>query len=47
LIFQIRPQLNSREIAMRDMTMPSYQKRRDRAWLRKAKALERGLRNKV
>ena len=37
----------AREISMRDMTMPSYQKRRDRAWLRKAKALERGLRKKV
>jgi len=36
----------AREIAMRDMTMPSYQKRRDRAWLRKAKALERSLRKK-
>lgn len=37
----------AREIAMRDMTMPSYQKRRDRAWLRKAKALQRALRKKV
>ena len=34
-------------IAMREVTMPAYQKRRDRAWLRKAKALERGLRKKV
>jgi len=31
-------------IAARDVTMPAYQKRRDRAWLRKAKALQRGLR---
>ena len=38
---------NAREIAARDLTMPSYQKRRDRAWLRKAKALERSLRKKV
>ena len=37
----------AREIAARDMTMPSYQKRRDRAWLRKARALERSLRKKV
>jgi len=34
-------------IAMRDMTMPAYQKRRDRVWLRQAKALERSLRKKV
>jgi hypothetical protein len=34
-------------IAMRDVTMPAYQKRRDRIWLRKAKALERILRKKV
>jgi len=33
-------------IAMRDVTMPAYQKRRDRPWLRKAKALERSLRKK-
>jgi hypothetical protein len=33
-------------IAMRDATMPHYQKRRDRAWLRKAKALERSLRKR-
>src|SRR5438477_979454 len=33
-------------IAMRDATMPAYQKRRDRAWLRKARALERSLRKK-
>jgi len=32
---------------MRDMTMPAYQKRRDRVWLRQAKALERSLRKKV
>ena len=32
---------------MREMTMPAYQKRRDRVWLRKAKALERTLRKKV
>jgi|ERR1051326_871923 hypothetical protein len=31
-------------IAAREMTMPSYQKRRDRVWLRKAKALDRKLR---
>jgi hypothetical protein len=37
----------AREIAMRDATMPHYQKRRDRKWLRKAKALERSLRKKV
>jgi hypothetical protein len=37
----------AREIAMRDATMPAYQKRRDRAWLRKAKALERSLRKKM
>ena len=29
----------------REITMPSYQKRRDRAWLRKAKALRRRLEN--
>jgi len=34
-------------IARRDATMPAYQKRRDRAWLRRAKALERSLRKKV
>jgi hypothetical protein len=34
-------------IAMRDATMPAYQKRRDRSWLRKARALERALRKKV
>jgi hypothetical protein len=33
-------------IAMRDATMPAYQKRRDRTWLRKAKALQRSLRKK-
>jgi hypothetical protein len=27
--------------------MPAYQKRRDRAWLRKARALARGLRKKA
>ena len=32
------------DIARRDLTMPAYQRRRDRVWLRKAKALERGLR---
>jgi len=37
----------AREIAARDATMPAYQKRRDRPWLRKAKALERSLRKKV
>jgi hypothetical protein len=37
----------AREIAMRDATMPHYQKRRDRPWLRQAKALERSLRTKV
>jgi hypothetical protein len=37
----------AREIATRDVTMPAYQKRRDRVWLRKAKALERSLRKKV
>jgi hypothetical protein len=37
----------AREIAARDLTMPSYQKRRDRAWLRKARAIERSLRKKV
>lgn len=37
----------AREIAMRDMTMPNYQKRRDRVWLRKARAIERRLRKKV
>ena len=37
----------ARELATRDLTMPSYQKRRDRAWLRKARALERNLRKKV
>ena len=31
-------------IVAREMTMPRYQKRRDRVWLRKAKALERKLR---
>ncbi len=30
-------------IVSREMTMPSYQKRRDRTWLRKAKALRRKL----
>lgn len=37
----------AREIAMRDATMPRYQKRRDRPWLRQAKALERSLQKKV
>src|SRR5216684_2428878 len=37
----------AREIAMRDATMPHYQKRRDRLWLRQAKALERSLQKKV
>jgi len=37
----------AREIATRDATMPSYQKRRDRAWLRKARTLERSLRKRV
>lgn len=36
----------AQNIAMREMTMPAYQKRRDRVWLRKAKALERTLRKK-
>jgi hypothetical protein len=31
-------------IIAREMTMPRYQKRRDRVWLRKAKALGRRLR---
>jgi hypothetical protein len=31
-------------IIARELTMPHYQKRRDRVWLRKAKALERRLR---
>jgi hypothetical protein len=34
-------------IAMRDATMPHYQKRRDRVWLRRARALKRGLGKKV
>ncbi len=34
-------------IAMRDATMPAYQKRRDRVWLRQAKALQRSLRKKA
>lgn len=34
-------------IAMRDATMPAYQKRRDRVWLRQAKALQRSLRKRV
>jgi hypothetical protein len=34
-------------IAMRDATMPAYQKRRDRVWLRQAWALQRSLRKKV
>jgi hypothetical protein len=34
-------------IAMRDATMPAYQKRRDRVWLRKARAIERSLRKKA
>jgi len=33
-------------IAMRDATMPRYQKRRDRVWLRKARGIERRLRKK-
>jgi hypothetical protein len=37
----------AKDIAMRDATMPAYQKRRDRAWLRKARALTRSLRKKV
>ena len=36
----------AQNIAMREMTMPAYQKRRDRVWLRRAKALERTLRKK-
>src|SRR5258706_178023 len=35
------------DIAVRDATMPAYQKRRDRGWLRKARALERSLKKKV
>lgn len=37
----------AREIAMRDATMPHYQKRRDRPWLRQAKAIARSLQKKV
>ena len=37
----------AQSIAMRELTMPAYQKRRDRVWLRKAKALERTLRKRV
>jgi hypothetical protein len=33
----------AQRIIAREMTMPRYQKRRDRVWLRKAKALERRL----
>ncbi len=34
-------------IAMREVTMPAYQKRRDRVWLRQARALQRSLQKKA
>ena len=37
----------AQSIAMREMTMPAYQKRRDRTWLRKARAVERMVKKKV